>query len=81
MILNIEFARRQIIVDVVMQTTLLLETRGLGEWLLLEAAIFLGRCNLILALCVVALLLRLIETEEILLFEIRRLLVKWFAGA
>lgn len=81
MILNIVFARRQIVVDVVMQTTLLLESRGFGEWLLLEAAIFLGRCNLILALCVVALLLSLIEAEEILLFEIWRLLIKRFAGA
>lgn len=81
LILHIVLAGRQIVIDVVVEATLLLEPSGLGKWLLLlETATLLGRRELILGLGVEACLFILVETEEILLFEIRRFLVEGLAS-
>lgn len=79
MILDVVFAGGQVVVDVVVETALLLETGGIGECLLFEAATLLRRRELILGLCVVAMLLVVEETKIVLLLEIRRLLVEGFA--
>lgn len=80
LILCIVFACRQVIIYVIMKTALLFESSGLCEWLLLRAATLFGWCELIFGLCAMALLFVLIETEKILLFEIRRFFVEGFAA-